>query len=196
MNTVQSRTRDSAAERAELTDPSTAHVPRSPDQPAVGDAPSDTARVLETLLGNLEGMVYRCRNDAHWTMEFVSDGCARVTGYPPEDLLLNGRLSYEELTHPDDRARVRDVINEALAGSGSGESGSTTRPARSPGSRESSRTSPSAKRRSSRCAKPSVATTAFSTTRSKASSAPRPTATTSTLTRRSLASTASSLRTT
>jgi len=76
---------------------------------------ADTARVLETLLGNLDGMVYRCRNDAHWTMEFVSDGCARVTGYPPEDLLLNDRLSYEELTHPEDRSRVRTVINEALA---------------------------------------------------------------------------------
>jgi diguanylate cyclase (GGDEF)-like protein/PAS domain S-box-containing protein len=75
----------------------------------------DTARVLQTLLGNLDGMVYRCRNDADWTMEFVSEGCSRVTGYAPGDLLLNDRLSYEELTHPDDRARARSVINEALA---------------------------------------------------------------------------------
>jgi diguanylate cyclase (GGDEF)-like protein/PAS domain S-box-containing protein len=86
------------------------------DKPVTGkaSASADTARVLETLLGNLEGMVYRCRNDAHWTMEFVSDGCARVTGYSPQDLLLNDRLSYEELTHPEDRGRVRQAINEAL----------------------------------------------------------------------------------
>src|SRR5215470_9460905 len=118
MNTVPSRARDSATERAQVTEPSTTHVSSGRDQAVAGAAPPDTARVLETLLGNLEGMVYRCRNDAHWTMEFVSDGCARVTGYPPEDLLLNGRLSYEELTHPEDRARVRQVINAALAARG------------------------------------------------------------------------------
>ncbi len=89
-------------------------APRLREREPVGDS-DDTARVLQTLLGNLDGMVYRCRNDAYWTMEFVSEGCSRVTGYTPEDLLLNDRLSYEELTHPEDRARVRREINEALA---------------------------------------------------------------------------------
>jgi len=82
--------------------------------PPVRDS-DETARVLQTLLGNLDGMVYRCRNDADWTMEFVSDGCSRVTGYRPRDLLLNDRLSYEELTHPEDRDRVRREVNDALA---------------------------------------------------------------------------------
>jgi diguanylate cyclase (GGDEF)-like protein/PAS domain S-box-containing protein len=87
-----------------------------PHGPAHVPDTGDTARMLSTLLGNLDGMVYRCRNDAYWTMEFVSDGCARVTGYAPHELLLNGRLSYEELTHPEDRERVRREINDALAG--------------------------------------------------------------------------------
>src|ERR1044072_824052 len=77
--------------------------------------PHETGRMLQTLLGNLAGMVYRCRDDADWTMEFVSEGCMRVTGYTPDDLLLNGRVSYEEITHPDDRHRVRRAIHEALA---------------------------------------------------------------------------------
>jgi len=75
----------------------------------------DTARMLETLLGNLDGMVYRCRDDADWTMEFLSQGCMRVTGYAPAELLLNSRLSYEQLTLSDDRERVRGEIHAAIA---------------------------------------------------------------------------------
>ena len=71
-------------------------------------------RMLTTLMSNLDGMVYRCRNDAHWTMEFVSDGCYHLTGYRPEELLDNSRISYEEIEHPEDRARVREEIAAAL----------------------------------------------------------------------------------
>jgi diguanylate cyclase (GGDEF)-like protein/PAS domain S-box-containing protein len=75
----------------------------------------DSGRFLATLISNLDGMVYRCRDDDSWTMEFVSDGCERLTGYTPAELLLNGRVSYEELTHSEDRARVRDAIHAAIA---------------------------------------------------------------------------------
>jgi diguanylate cyclase (GGDEF)-like protein/PAS domain S-box-containing protein len=74
----------------------------------------DTGRMLKTLLGNLDGMVYRCRDDVHWTMEFISDGCRRLTGHEPSDLLLNNRLSYDSLIHADDRDRVRTEVREGL----------------------------------------------------------------------------------
>ncbi len=74
----------------------------------------ETARMFKTLLGNLDGMVYRCRDDESWTMEFVSEGCRRLTGYDASDLLLNNRLSYESLTHPDDRRRIREEIANGL----------------------------------------------------------------------------------
>jgi diguanylate cyclase (GGDEF)-like protein/PAS domain S-box-containing protein len=74
-----------------------------------------TARMLKTLLGNLDGMVYRCRDDEQWTMEFISEGCVRVTGYQPDDLLFNNRVSYESITHPDDRRRVRESVRSELA---------------------------------------------------------------------------------
>ena len=90
-----------------------AGAPIAGAEPTVFGGPS-ADWMFQTLLGNLDGMVYRCRDDADWTMEFVSEGCARLTGYAPEDLLLNGRVSYEELTHPDDRARVRDAIQPPL----------------------------------------------------------------------------------
>ena len=71
-------------------------------------------RMLTTLMSNLDGMVYRCRNDEHWTMEFVSNGCYHLTGYRPEELLHNSHLSYKGLEHPEDRARVREEITAAL----------------------------------------------------------------------------------
>ncbi|HTR01042.1 MAG TPA: EAL domain-containing protein [Candidatus Acidoferrum sp.] len=76
---------------------------------------SEREQMLEMLLSALEGMVYRCRVDAHWTMEFVSRGCHKLTGYRPEQLLGNACLSYDDLTHPADRERVHSDIRAALA---------------------------------------------------------------------------------
>jgi diguanylate cyclase (GGDEF)-like protein/PAS domain S-box-containing protein len=72
-------------------------------------------RMLATLMSNLDGMVYRCRTDADCTMEFMSEGCYRLTGYHPTELLLNSGISYNQVIHPDDRQRVRDEIGAALA---------------------------------------------------------------------------------
>lgn len=74
------------------------------------------SRVLDTLVNNLEGMAYRCLNDAHWTMVFVSRGCEALTGYAPVQLLRNHAISWEQITHPEDRDRVRQVIQQAVEG--------------------------------------------------------------------------------
>jgi len=74
----------------------------------------ENQRKLSTLMGNLPGMAFRCLNDHAWTMEFVSDGCAALTGCAPDDLLGNAKFSYDELIHPEDRQMVEDIINDAL----------------------------------------------------------------------------------
>ncbi|MBI5843101.1 MAG: PAS domain S-box protein [Deltaproteobacteria bacterium] len=71
-------------------------------------------RRLSTLIGNLPGMAYRCNMDADWTMQFVSEGAAALTGYAPEDLLFNRRISYASIIHPDDRQMVWDEVVAAL----------------------------------------------------------------------------------
>ncbi len=58
---------------------------------------------LATLVENLPGMAYRCRNDPHWTMTHVSDGCLAITGYRAEELQNNKLIAYGSLVHPDDR---------------------------------------------------------------------------------------------
>jgi len=82
----------------------------SPD----GPVPLDVTRLLTTITDNLVGMIYRCRIDASWTMEYVSDGCFKLTGYRPNELVFNNRVSYDQITLPQDRERVRTHIHEAM----------------------------------------------------------------------------------
>lgn len=75
----------------------------------------DSRRVLDVLVRNLDGMVFRCAIDSHWTMCFVSAGCRQLTGYAASELLHNRVVSYESITEPADRSRVRAAIAAAMA---------------------------------------------------------------------------------
>ncbi|MFN3543412.1 MAG: PAS domain S-box protein [Thiobacillus sp.] len=77
-------------------------------------APLDITRLLTTITDNLVGMIYRCRIDADWTMEYVSEGCFKLTGYRPNELVFNDRVSYDQITLPEDREHVRASIHDAL----------------------------------------------------------------------------------
>ncbi len=78
----------------------------------------DRSRVLDTLINNLEGMAYRCRNDASWTMIFVSQGALGLCGYSAAELVDETRITWERITHADDRLRVRRCIEQAVAAVG------------------------------------------------------------------------------
>jgi PAS domain S-box-containing protein len=80
----------------------------------VEDALQETQRMLWGLISNLPGMIYRRLTDSDWTIRFVSEGCFDLTGYLPEDLMDNRRISLQQLTHPDDWDRVLEQIKTAL----------------------------------------------------------------------------------
>lgn len=69
---------------------------------------------FDRLVENLNGMAYRCANDASWTMEFVSIGAKALTGYGPEHLIGNRNVAYGDLIHVDDRPMVWDAVQAAL----------------------------------------------------------------------------------
>ncbi len=73
---------------------------------------------LSALMSNLPGMVYRCRNEPGWPLEFVSEGALELTGFSPEALTRTGRIRFRDIIHPGDRPRVRKEVQAAVANAG------------------------------------------------------------------------------
>jgi diguanylate cyclase (GGDEF)-like protein/PAS domain S-box-containing protein len=78
------------------------------------EALQESQRTLSTLMSNLPGMAYRCHNDPHWTMEFVSEGCFELTGYHPTDLIESQKICFGKIIYPGDREQVWNGVQAAL----------------------------------------------------------------------------------
>lgn len=69
---------------------------------------------LLSITGRMDGYLYRCRNDQSYTMLYISDGIATISGYPPSDFIQNKVLEYVSVIHPDDLEAVIAAVNTAL----------------------------------------------------------------------------------
>ncbi len=81
---------------------------------AVQESLRENQRMMRTLLSNLPGMAYRCQNDRHRTMEFVSQGCVELTGYTHPELIANKVVSFNSLVYPMDSKRILKLIRVAV----------------------------------------------------------------------------------
>ena len=71
-------------------------------------------RRLETLISNLPGMVYRCRNAPEWPMEYVAGDCEAITGYAAS-ALEDGDVSWgSDVIDPADQPRAWEAVQDAL----------------------------------------------------------------------------------
>jgi PAS domain S-box-containing protein len=84
------------------------------DRKKVEERLSESERSKGVLLKNLPGMAYRCLLDRAWTMQFVSEGCEPLTGYPAESLLYNRDLSFNDLIAPEYREALWEKWQEVL----------------------------------------------------------------------------------
>lgn len=73
----------------------------------------DSEQRFRGMIGNLPGAVYRCRNDANWSMLHISAGIERLTGYPAADF-IEQRRSYASIILPSE-LWISQVIQSSLA---------------------------------------------------------------------------------
>ncbi len=69
---------------------------------------------FRSLVKNIPGAVFRCANDEHWTMEYLSAGIYPISGYSPRELIGNQAHSFDNIIDPEDRDYVRDEIQKAI----------------------------------------------------------------------------------
>jgi len=76
------------------------------EQKATLKALLESERSKSVFISHIPGIAYRCAYDRDWTMEFISDGCYKLTGYKPEDLINNKKLSYNNLISENYRQKI------------------------------------------------------------------------------------------
>jgi PAS domain S-box-containing protein len=79
----------------------------------VNEKLTESDRKHNILLNNLQGIVYRCKNNRDWTMEFISEGCLPITGYLSEDF-LNGNVHFSHITFKEDQEHVWNDTQKAI----------------------------------------------------------------------------------
>jgi PAS domain S-box-containing protein len=74
----------------------------------------ESERRFSSLVNNIPGAVYRCKNDADWTVMLFSHPIENISGYPPEDFIENKVRSYASIIHEADREKVAEKVSLAL----------------------------------------------------------------------------------
>jgi PAS domain S-box-containing protein len=70
----------------------------------------DSEAKFRSMVSNIPGVVYRCADDANWTVFFVTDAIANLTGFDAQDFLGGPMKKFVDIIHPDDRARVMETV--------------------------------------------------------------------------------------
>ena len=76
------------------------------EQYAQEEALIESERSKSILLSNIPGIAYRCAFDKDWTMEFISEGIYEISGYKEKDILLNSKISFNQLIAPEYQEKI------------------------------------------------------------------------------------------
>lgn len=66
----------------------------------------ESNKKLSTIINNLRGVVFRCKYDENWTMQYISDGIYELAGYLPNEFINNKIRTFKSIIDPLDSAMV------------------------------------------------------------------------------------------
>jgi hypothetical protein len=77
-------------------------------------AREDELAALLSITRRMNGFLYRCLNDATYTMLYMTDGVTPLLEYPPSDFIGNRIRAFTSVCHPDDVSLVDKAVGAAL----------------------------------------------------------------------------------
>ncbi len=69
---------------------------------------------LSSVLGRMNGFLYRCRADEHYTMLDMTDGIQRIFGYPTDEIVGNRVRTFTSIMCEEDVPAMDAVVGKAL----------------------------------------------------------------------------------
>lgn len=69
---------------------------------------------LSSVLGRMNGFLYRCRADEHYTMLDMTDGIERIFGYKADEIVGNRVRTFTSIMCEDDVPAMDAVVGKAL----------------------------------------------------------------------------------
>lgn len=72
---------------------------------------------IEELFSKMMAVVFICKIDADWTMEYMSAGSLNLFGISPKEF-LSGKITFNDVIHPEDREIVSTQVEKQLAEKG------------------------------------------------------------------------------
>ncbi|MDB5523011.1 MAG: chemotaxis protein [Rhizobium sp.] len=67
-----------------------------------------------SILGRMNGFLYRCRADENYTMLEMTDGITRIFDYPADEILGNRVRSFTSIMCEEDVPRMDEAVGKAL----------------------------------------------------------------------------------
>ncbi len=78
------------------------------------DKAKENEEKFKSLVRNVPGIIYRCKNDKNWTIIYISKEIEKITGFPRTDFLNNKVRSYSSIMYHEDVELIYNIVQKCL----------------------------------------------------------------------------------